>query len=36
VVITVVKADINKGLTEDKFVLEQPEGAQLQILGEKR
>jgi outer membrane lipoprotein-sorting protein len=32
VVITVVKADINKGVTADKFVLEQPEGSQLQTL----
>ena len=36
VVITVVKADINKGMTDDKFVLEQPEGTQLQVLGEKK
>ena len=36
VVITLVKADINKGMTPDKFVLEQPEGTQLQTLGEKR
>jgi hypothetical protein len=36
VVITMVKADINKGMADDKFVLEQPEGTQLQRLGEKR
>ena len=35
VVITVVKADINKGVTADKFVLEQPEGSQLQTLDEQ-
>jgi outer membrane lipoprotein-sorting protein len=35
VVITLVKADINKGVTDDKFVLEQPEGTQLQTLDEK-
>jgi outer membrane lipoprotein-sorting protein len=35
VVITLVKLDINNGLTGDKFVLEQPEGTQLQVLGEK-
>jgi outer membrane lipoprotein-sorting protein len=35
VVITVVKMDINKGMTDDKFVLEQPEGSQLQVVGEK-
>jgi outer membrane lipoprotein-sorting protein len=35
VVITLVKADINKGVTADKFVLEQPEGTQLQTLDEK-
>ncbi len=34
VVITVVKMDINKGITEDKFVLQQPEGTQLQVLGQ--
>ena len=33
VVIDVVKMDINKGVTEDKFVLEQPEGSTLQVLG---
>jgi hypothetical protein len=35
VVITLVKADINKAITSDKFVLEQPEGTVLQVLGEK-
>jgi len=35
VVITLVKADINKGVGADKFVLEQPEGTQLQTLDEK-
>jgi outer membrane lipoprotein-sorting protein len=35
VVITVVKLDINKGATDDKFVLEQPEGSQLRTLSEQ-
>ena len=35
VVITVVKAEINKPLTDQKFVLQQPEGTTLQVLGEK-
>jgi outer membrane lipoprotein-sorting protein len=35
VVITMVKLDINKGVAEDKFVLEQPEGTQLRTLTEK-
>lgn len=35
VVITVVKAEINKSLTDEKFVLQQPEGTTLQVLGEK-
>ena len=34
VVIDIVKMDINKGLTDDKFVLEPPEGSTLQILGQ--
>src|SRR5262245_17770210 len=34
VVLDVVKMDINKGLSDDKFVLEQPEGTKLQILSE--
>ncbi len=35
VVLTVVKMDMNKGLTDDKFALAQPEGTVLQVLGEK-
>ncbi|MCC6860633.1 MAG: DUF4292 domain-containing protein [Bryobacterales bacterium] len=34
VVMTVVKMDINKPLTDDKFALERPAGVQLQVLGE--
>jgi len=34
VVLTVVKMDINKGVTEDKFALEQPAGSQLRTLSE--
>jgi len=34
VVIDIVKMDINKGLADDKFVLEQPEGSTLRILGQ--
>jgi len=34
VVIDLVKMDINKGVTDDKFVLDQPEGTKLQILGQ--
>ena len=33
VVITLVKVEINKPVTDDKFQLEQPEGTQLQIVG---
>ena len=33
VVITVVKMDINKPVTDEQFQLEQPEGTQLQIVG---
>jgi len=33
VVLTVVKMDINRGVSADKFVLEQPEGSQFQELG---
>jgi len=33
-VIDIVKMDINKGVTDDKFVLEQPQGTSLQILGQ--
>jgi outer membrane lipoprotein-sorting protein len=35
VVITLVKADINKPIADSKFSLEQPEGTVLQILGAK-
>ncbi|MFB3829692.1 MAG: hypothetical protein ACE15B_23180 [Bryobacteraceae bacterium] len=35
VVINAVKMDINKGVTDDKFVLEQPPGTTLQVLGER-
>ena len=34
VVIDIVKMDINHGVSDDKFVLEQPEGTTLQILGQ--
>jgi outer membrane lipoprotein-sorting protein len=34
VVIDIVKMDINKGVTQDKFVLEQPEGTTLQAVGQ--
>ena len=34
VVLEVVKMDINKGVTDDKFVLNQPEGATLQVIGQ--
>jgi len=34
VVIDIVKMDINKSVSDDKFVLEQPEGTTLQILGQ--
>jgi hypothetical protein len=30
----VVKMEINRGVSDDKFVLEQPEGTQLQVLGQ--
>jgi outer membrane lipoprotein-sorting protein len=33
-VLDVVKMDINKGVSDDKFVLEQPEGTKLQIVGQ--
>ena len=33
VVLDVVKMDINKGVSDDKFVLNQPEGTQLQTVG---
>jgi len=35
VVITLVKADINKSISDSKFVLERPEGTVLQVLGAK-
>jgi len=35
VVLTVVKMDINKPLTDDKFALEQPPGTERQVVGEK-
>jgi hypothetical protein len=35
VVITVVKMDINKPLTSDKFDLEQPPGSELHVVGQK-
>jgi outer membrane lipoprotein-sorting protein len=34
VVLTVVKLEINRGVSDDKFVLEQPEGTVLQVLGQ--
>jgi hypothetical protein len=33
VVIDLVKMDINKGIADDKFVLEQPEGTTLRAVG---
>jgi outer membrane lipoprotein-sorting protein len=36
VVIDVVKMDINKGVSDDKFVLNQPEGSVRQVVGEAR
>lgn len=35
VVISVVKMDMNEGVSSDKFVLEQPPGTTLQVLGDK-
>ena len=35
VVITLVKADINKSIADSRFVLEQPEGTVLKVLGDK-
>jgi outer membrane lipoprotein-sorting protein len=35
VVITVVKMDINKGVKEEQFALQQPEGSQLRTLSEQ-
>jgi hypothetical protein len=34
VVIDVVKMDINKGVSQDKFALPQPEGSILQVVGQ--
>ncbi|MGA9625742.1 MAG: DUF4292 domain-containing protein [Bryobacteraceae bacterium] len=34
VVIDIVKMDINNGISDDKFVLDQPEGTTLQVVGE--
>jgi outer membrane lipoprotein-sorting protein len=34
VVIDIVKMDINKGVADDKFVLTQPEGSTLQVVGQ--
>jgi hypothetical protein len=34
VVIDIVKMDINKGISDDKFVLDQPEGTTLQVVGQ--
>jgi outer membrane lipoprotein-sorting protein len=34
VVLDIVKMDINKGVSDDKFVLEQPEGTKLRTIGE--
>jgi outer membrane lipoprotein-sorting protein len=34
VVLTVVKMEVNRGISDDKFLLEQPEGTQLQVLGQ--
>jgi hypothetical protein len=34
VVIDLVKMDINKGVSDDKFVLDQPEGSTLQVVGQ--
>jgi outer membrane lipoprotein-sorting protein len=34
VVLSLVKMEINRGIPDDKFVLEQPEGTTLQVLGQ--
>ena len=34
VVLDIVKMDINKGVADDKFVLEQPEGTTLRTIGQ--
>jgi outer membrane lipoprotein-sorting protein len=36
VVIDIVKMDINKGVSDDKFVLEQPPGSTLQVIGQPK
>jgi len=36
VVMDVVKMEINKGVSDDKFVLDQPEGSKLQVLGKSQ
>ncbi len=36
VVLDIVKMDINKGVPDDKFVLEQPEGTKLRNLGQEQ
>jgi hypothetical protein len=33
-VLDMVKLDINKGVPDDEFVLDQPEGTTLQVLGQ--
>jgi len=35
VVLTLLKVEINKPISDDKFALEQPEGTTLQVLGAK-
>ena len=35
VVLTIAKMDVNKGIGDDKFILEQPEGSTLQVLSDK-
>jgi hypothetical protein len=35
VVLDVVKMDINKGVSDDRFVLEQPVGTKLQVIGQQ-
>ncbi len=36
VVLDILKIDINKGVSDDKFVLNQPEGSTLQVVGQPR
>ena len=33
-VLDIVKMDINKGIPDDEFVLDQPEGTTLQVVGQ--